>query len=277
MPSARFWTLYAADRSRRVIASAKPRAAALHSYELLRMADNSCRSSPSDRGPTPGNWLALSGRRRDVVRADPLRHADRRSTGVADVELPQDPEGRLRCLGSPTRSWSALVGAGIVHIAVLFLLPQFSDRDAWSRLAMAADLYRRRRGSTPTAGEPPVVKSIDPLFYAAACRFDLGEGIVHVRAPGKVPFWSVSVYDRGGQNIYSFNDRTAEGGVLDFVVLTPAQMIEVRKQLPEEFERSIFVETSVDEGIVVIRSFVPDQSWRQTVTSFLRDVSCELE
>jgi uncharacterized membrane protein len=169
-----------------------------------------------------------------------------------------------------------LVGAGIVHIAVLFLLPQFSNRDAWSRLAMAADFYRVVRIDA-AAGEPPLVTSIDPLFYAAACRFDLGEGIVHVEAPGKVPFWSVSVYDRGGQNIFSFNDRTAQSGLLDFVVLTPAQMIEVRKQLPEEFEQSVFVETSVDEGIVVIRSFVPDPSWRQIVQGFLGEVSCALE
>ncbi|TIU61349.1 MAG: DUF1254 domain-containing protein, partial [Mesorhizobium sp.] len=35
-----------------------------------------------------------------------------------------------------------LIGAGIVHIIVLMLVPEFSERDAWSRLAMASDLYR---------------------------------------------------------------------------------------------------------------------------------------
>jgi len=33
-----------------------------------------------------------------------------------------------------------LVGAGIVHIAVLLMVPDFSERDAWSRLAQASDL-----------------------------------------------------------------------------------------------------------------------------------------
>ena len=51
--------------------------------------------------------------------------------------------------------------------------------------------------------------------------------------PARCPFWSVSVYDRSGQNIYSFNDRTPPDGNLDFVVLTPAQMIELRKDLPD--------------------------------------------
>ena len=115
-----------------------------------------------------------------------------------------------------------LVGAGIIHIAVLLLIPQFSDRDAWSRLAMAADFYRPVR--IDPEGMAPMASSSDPLFYASACRFDLAEGIVHVVGPGKAPFWSVSVYDRGGQNIYSFNDRTPPDGSLDFVVLSPALM-----------------------------------------------------
>jgi len=169
-----------------------------------------------------------------------------------------------------------LVGAGIVHIVVLLLVPEFSERDAWSRLAMASDLYKMTRLDAE-AGGAPVVKSVDPLFYAVACRFDLTEGMVRVKAPGNVPFWSVSVYDRNGHNFYSFNDHTATGGVLDTVVLTPAQMIEVRKQLPEDLQGAIFVETPIDEGIFVIRSFVPDDSWKPVVTRFLEQSSCELQ
>ena len=130
-----------------------------------------------------------------------------------------------------------LVGAGIVHIVVLLLVPEFSERDAWSRLSMASDLYRMNRLDAE-AGGAPVVKSVDPLFYATACRFDLEEGMVRIKAPGNVPFWSVSVYDRNGHNIYSFNDHTATGGKLDAVVLTPAQMIDVRKDLPEDLQGS---------------------------------------
>ena len=169
-----------------------------------------------------------------------------------------------------------LIGAGIVHIAVLMLIPEFSERDAWSRLAMAADLYTMTPFEAET-GPTSTVKSVDPLFKAAACRFDLTDGVVQLRAPGSTPFWSVSVYNRAGQNIYSFNDRTTTDQSLDFVVLTPAQMIEVRKELPEEFQKSIFVEAPIDEGIVVVRSFVPDDSWKQAVTDFLGNISCNLQ
>ncbi|RWN59571.1 DUF1254 domain-containing protein [Mesorhizobium sp.] len=169
-----------------------------------------------------------------------------------------------------------LLGAGIVHIIVLLLAPEFSERNAWSRLATASNLYRMTRLDAE-AGGTPVVKSVDPLFYAAACRFDLSDGMVRVKAPGNVPFWSVSVYDRSGHNIYSFNDHSATGRVLDSIVLTPAQMIEIRKDLPEELQGAIFVEAPIDEGMFVIRSFVPDDSWKPTVSRFLEQSSCELQ
>ena len=166
-----------------------------------------------------------------------------------------------------------LVGAGIVHIAVLLLLPTLTERDAWSRLANAADLYV----VTPADGSDgtqPVIEAPDPLFDAVACRFDLEDGPVRLKADGSVPFWSASIYGRSGDNLYNFNDRTAAGSALDFVMVTPTQMIEMRKDLPAELESSIFVEVDVDEGIVVLRSFVPDESWRSIVSTYLKSIAC---
>lgn len=168
-----------------------------------------------------------------------------------------------------------LVGAGIVHIAVLLLLPRFSERDAWSDLASRADFYTVTPLDPGGAGTP-AFRSIGPLFDAAACRFDLGEGIVRLSAEGDVPFWSISVYDRAGQNIFSFNDRAAPDGKLDFVVATPDQMIGLRNDLPAAFERSVFVEADISEGIAVVRAFVPDDSWEPLVSRYLQGVGCTL-
>lgn len=166
-----------------------------------------------------------------------------------------------------------LVGAAIVHIAVLLLIPEFAERDAWSRLASTSGLYTATR-LQDEPGMTTTVKSVDPLFLAASCRFDLSDGTMQAKASGNIPFWSVSVYNRAGENLYSFNDRTALSGNLDVVILTPEQMIEVRKTLPPEYEKSIFAELPIDEGIVVIRAFVPDDSWRPKVSAFLDGLSC---
>lgn len=166
-----------------------------------------------------------------------------------------------------------IIGAGVVHIVVLLLLPQFSERDAWSSLAEAADIYKAVRIDA-VDGTQPLVKAVDPLFHAAACRFDLRDGPVHLRAPGNVPFWSVSIYNRAGQNVYSFNDRATDQGALDFVVLTSSQMIETRKSVPEDYKRAIFVQVPIGEGIVVVRGFVPDPTWEETVSQFLARIAC---
>ncbi|MDH6230076.1 putative membrane protein [Mesorhizobium soli] len=166
-----------------------------------------------------------------------------------------------------------LVGAGIIHIVVLLLVPQFTEQDAWSRLAMSSGPYKVTRLDAESGGSP-IVKSVDPLFYAAACRFDLSDGVLQVSAKGYTPFWSVSVYNRAGENIYSFNDHTLPDGNIDFIVLSPAQLVDLRKEMPEGLEKSIYVESTANQGMVVVRSFVPDDSWKKSVSDFLKGVTC---
>ena len=165
-----------------------------------------------------------------------------------------------------------LIGAGIVHVAVILLLPRLTEKDAWSRLAEAGALYVPIIADD--ADGPRLVEAPDPFLRIMACRFDLADGPLRVTAKGSVPFWSASVYDRAGDNIYNFSDRTAAGAELDFVVITPAQMIEMRKELPPELEQAIFVEADVGEGIVVVRAFEPDSSWKAILQRYMRSMSC---
>lgn len=94
MPPARFWTLYAADASLRVLSSRSPRAPALHSQAVLRQPDNSVAITASPE-PAPGNWLAISGqgpmRLLLTLYDTPLTIG----TALSDVKLPQVQ--KVRC------------------------------------------------------------------------------------------------------------------------------------------------------------------------------------
>lgn len=59
-PSARFWTLYAAEPSLALLDSGRRRRAATHSYEVIRKADNVVAVSVSAEAQ-PGNWLPSAG------------------------------------------------------------------------------------------------------------------------------------------------------------------------------------------------------------------------
>jgi hypothetical protein len=86
-PTARFFTLYAADASLNLIATGKPRRAVLQSYQLLWRPDDTALIATGGR-PQPGNWLAVTG-------AGPLYFVlsfydtpIATSTGLSDVRLP---------------------------------------------------------------------------------------------------------------------------------------------------------------------------------------------
>ena len=71
------------------------------------------------------------------------------------------------------------------------------------------------------------------------------------------------------------NDRTATGSVLDVVVANPVQLIELRKAMPANYENAVFVESDIAEGMIILRSFVPDPSWRQIAERHLAAARCE--
>jgi len=87
VPSARFWTLYAADPAGTVLRRGNRRAAAMHSYQLVRGDDNSI-SIMAGADPTPGNWLALSGEGPMSLVLTFFDTPIASNTGASDVMLP---------------------------------------------------------------------------------------------------------------------------------------------------------------------------------------------
>lgn len=170
---------------------------------------------------------------------------------------------------------AGLVGAGIVHIALLFALPSLANRDAWTRLAERAAPYVPVRFDAE-ADDPAVSMPMDPSIRAIACRFDLSQGLVHVEGDGSVPFWSASVYDRAGNNIDSISDSATPDHGLDFEITTPEQMSVLQSSPPEDFGESTFIVAPISEGIVVVRALVPDASWEPTVKAFVDGARCSL-
>jgi len=87
-PTARFWTLYAADQSLGVIDTGKPRQSALQSYQVLRQPDNSVAISVGSR-PAPGNWLLTGGSGKMYFVLTFYDTPIASSTGLSDVTLPR--------------------------------------------------------------------------------------------------------------------------------------------------------------------------------------------
>lgn len=165
-----------------------------------------------------------------------------------------------------------LIGAAIVHLAIVFLLPEYSTKDGWSRISAIADYYE----TVPLQNNPsaPRHASDDPFIEAASCRFNLEDGPLHIRSDGTAPFWTVALFDERGLNTFSLTDRASTTPSLDIVVMTASQMQHFEVEIPTELSQALLLETSVIEGFALVRSFIPDETWQPSVRSFLNDIRC---
>jgi uncharacterized membrane protein len=166
-----------------------------------------------------------------------------------------------------------LVGAALLHIVIILALPQFTGKDAYSRVLGLYEMdsffpLSNQPGPTGLANE-------DPFLRVAVCGFSVTASPMRFVARGDVPFWSLSVFDADSNEVFSMNDHTAVNGNLDLVAATPLQLIDLRKTPPESLAQSILVEMPQEEGYAVLRALAPMDSFEETVRNFLAGAVCE--
>jgi len=166
-----------------------------------------------------------------------------------------------------------LVLAGLVHIAVVLLIPQLSTRDAWAFLSSRTDLFAFTRLNTNETGS--AISEVDPFFTYGVCRFDLDENGMRMTGPITTSFWTASVFDEDGAVVYSLNNRTAIDGRLDLLILNPLQTLEVRESDSNVVETSVVIEAAIRKGFVIVRVLQPDESWETRSEEFFDEVFCE--
>ena len=166
-----------------------------------------------------------------------------------------------------------LVGAALLHVVIILALPHFTGRDAYTRILALGESNRfARLGNTP---DPEGLANNDPFLKVAVCGFDVEALPVRLSARGAVPFWSLAIFDSASNEVFSMNDRTSVGGVLDVVLASPIQMTALRKALPEALAQAILVEMPRADGYAVIRTLAPQTSFAPAADNFLAEASCQ--
>jgi uncharacterized membrane protein len=166
-----------------------------------------------------------------------------------------------------------LVGAALLHLVIVLSLPQFSQKDAYTRIIAEGESHRfYRLGETPDRAG---LAKEDPLVEMAVCSFTVADAPVRLTATnGGVPFWSLGVFDASSNELFSINDRTSADGVLDVVIGTPEQLTVLRKTMPRGFSQAVLVEVQLTEGYAVLRSLVTQRSFAPMVSRFLDGATC---
>jgi len=161
--------------------------------------------------------------------------------------------------------------AGIVHIAVILLIPTLGERDAAKQIV---ETLPELEFVNLAQSSDVKIAAADPYFELAVCRFNLQEFGVLINGGNLPSFWSAAVYDNKGRVVYSMNDRTAIGNRLQILIVNPIQMAALRQLQPEELETSIVVETPIREGFILLRAFVREPTQLNYSKAFLEQANC---
>lgn len=166
-----------------------------------------------------------------------------------------------------------LLLGGIIHIAVVFMVPYYADRDAWAQTRAFGRDDQFHVLPLPQAGAEPL-RSLDPWMLHAVCRFSLADGPVRITAELPENFWSIAIFDRRGRNVYSLNDRSAERTRLDLAVITPVQMAQLRQDPPRSLDQAIVIELPLERGFALLKVFVADETTFQTAAEAVQSADC---
>lgn len=164
----------------------------------------------------------------------------------------------------------AIIGALIVHICVLFLIPYWAENNIWTELKKSGDPYQ----FVDLDARNPLQKTADPFFLLKVCRFDLENGPVHLKALKTTQFWSLATYTQDGTIFYSLNDRTAPDATLDLIIGKPIHIIELKQSKPKNKINSVLVSKKLNKGFALLRIFAPSKLAKKESEDFFSSVTC---
>lgn len=167
-----------------------------------------------------------------------------------------------------------LVGAALLHIVIILSLPNFTGRDAYTRVMRQGPANRFI--ALEARPDETGLSNDDPFLRVAVCHFDVSEAPVRLFAPGNGVFWSLAVYDSGSNEVFSMTDRTSiDGGGLDLLIASAQQVARIRRSPVPALAQSIMVEMKGGAtGYAVLRAMVPQPSFEAAARELLDVADC---
>lgn len=169
--------------------------------------------------------------------------------------------------------FAGLLLGGVVHIAVILMVPRYATNDVWSRIEALDALDRTVVLPRVVAGQPNPL-GLDPTLAYAVCRLNLARGPGEVSGALPRAFWSLAVFDRSGAVIYATANHDETSSQLDLGIFNPAQTRLLARQQLDVAEGLLIVEAPADDVFVVVRLAPPHAVMRPRYEAALADLVC---
>jgi uncharacterized membrane protein len=134
------------------------------------------------------------------------------------------------------------------------------------RIEKAHGTNTLRHGSRPTSADRVVVLPSPDLVYSIGV-FDLSSGPLRITAPASQSYMSLSLYAANTDNFFVMNDRQAEGGKFDLILVGPGAS-------DPGVEGVRLVRSPSQTGIILFRFFAPEGAPLDEIDALRRQIAC---
>lgn len=169
---------------------------------------------------------------------------------------------------------TGLIGAAVLHIMIILVLPLYTGSDAWSKVINLGPenefhVLANQENSTGLYNE-------DIHIQSAVCYYDLDDGPLQISTDNSTDMWTFGTFDADTNEVFSMSARSSIGGEVNFLIVTRAQILTLRSEEPDLVSRTIAIEVADTQGYAVLRAIAPDFSQVTEARSFLSSASCAL-
>lgn len=167
---------------------------------------------------------------------------------------------------------TGVLGAAVLHIMIILLLPLYTGSDAWSKIINLGAEYEFH--VLANQENPTGLYNEDIHIQSAVCYFDLEDGPLQITANSSTDMWTFGTFDTDANEVFSMSARSSIQGEVNFLIVTRAQILALRSEEPDLVSGTIAIEMAEPQGYAVLRAIAPDFSQVAEARNFLSAASC---
>ncbi|MEP3264900.1 MAG: hypothetical protein ABJN78_03990 [Hyphomicrobiales bacterium] len=151
---------------------------------------------------------------------------------------------------------------GLVHIFSIVATPFFAKQKVWQRVVEFTQ-PRKLAAIKNHEKAAAILGQADPAMAYAVCHFLLEDGPVTLTAEGPTSFWSVTLFNKDAEIIYSLNDDASQTSQLNLSILHKSINAETTDNIPEDNTSPVQKEELIPTPIVPPNPDEPEEPEEQ--------------
>ncbi len=164
--------------------------------------------------------------------------------------------------------------AAAAHIVTSVFFPRLEREDTVAELMSATKL------NTLTVLDDEkklkaVLRGVPTDMAFALCPYDISEKPIAISAPLPGTYWSISIFEPSGRNIYTLNDTQVGTDHFAAVIMQGEAKTAAVEDTSKREGGGIVIHTKEPNGVVVIRAFIADRASRKSAHDALASTECK--